>query len=188
MTDHSLGYGVIYEPESFAGFFRRFIIISVDLSIVIALFYFGLELDSYFYVEYDDYYEDYSTYTMILIIYLYLTVIKSSKLGTFGLLLTGTKIVTLKGQKPNIFKMTFRFLFLLLGPINGIIDFLWLTMNPEKRTFRDCICGTYIIRKNASPIGEGPIHLSRVGLMGQMFLYPSVFKNENSSSNGPKVD
>ena len=174
MKDNSLGFGVVYSPSSFAGFLRRFIIITIDLAIIYAIYHIGVAGDEYLYDAYESYYEQYCFYGASILIFFYMTVLKSSKYDTLGLALTKCKIVTLYGEKPKILRMTFRFFFLLVGPFNFLLDFMWISLNPEKRTLRDCFCGTYVIKKGEDPIGTAPVHLYRIYTFGMILMYPTV--------------
>ncbi|MBF0197815.1 MAG: RDD family protein [Planctomycetes bacterium] len=177
MSKSDFGIGVYYDTDDYAGFFRRLIIICVDLFVFCSLISFGLILDEVLYDSFESYYEEYCTFGALILTYIYLTVIKISRFGTFGLALTNCKIVSIYGKKPSMYNMSFRFLFLFLGPVNLIIDLMWLTLNPEKRTVRDCYSQTYVIRKNSKHIGESPVHLCRIHVLGAMLMYPTVSKN-----------
>ena len=48
-----------------------------------------------------------------------------------------------------------RYLLLLFGPIEWIVAILWLTGEETKQTFRDKHVGTYVVKENANPIGNG---------------------------------
>jgi uncharacterized RDD family membrane protein YckC len=86
---------------------------------------------------------------------LYLTVLKRTDFGTLGYWLTGVKIVNLKGKRPSLWQMTFRFIMLILGPFNFIVDVLWLGGDEHRQTLRDKVVGTYVVKDEAIPLGEG---------------------------------
>ena len=70
--------------------------------------------------------------------------------------------------------MTFRLLLWLFGPINLLIDLLWIGADTENQSLRDCLAGTYVIRHDATPIGFAPVHLTRYNRAGMPLAYPRV--------------
>ena len=76
------------------------------------------------------------------------------------------EIVDLKGGRPSWLTMTNRFISLVLGPVHLIMDLLWLIGEQEKQTLRDKIAGTYVIRKNAQPIGTGTLTVVIYHILG----------------------
>ena len=130
--------GVIYSDEDYVGFWRRILIIIFDLVVMVPILFLGYVADLHRYeVTLADNFIFYQ-YFSISLCYLYMTVLKSSRIGTLGQIVTKSKIVTLKGKRPNVFQMSFRLWFWLFGPINFIFDLAFMQFNSEKRTFRDC--------------------------------------------------
>lgn len=99
---------------------------------------------------------------------------KRSKIRTIGYILTGVKIVNLKGEKPSIFKMILRASLLVIGPFELIIDIIWLTSEVTKQTLRDKYVGTYVVNLNAIPIGKGRLQNVTLGVMGWNLMYKEV--------------
>src|SRR5207249_2120250 len=110
--------------------------------------------------------------------YAYLVFLEASPIGTLGFLLTGVKIVTLKGERPSFLRMTFRLLLWFLGPFNVLVDLWWLTGDDCKQTLRDKCAGTIVIRKTAVPAGHGEITLKRYQLLAHSFVFYEVRKPE----------
>ena len=98
-------------------------------------------------------------FSVCLIMWVYLTVLKRSQVRTLGYILAGTKIVTLKGDRPSIWRMTYRLLLWVLGPLNVLVDLFWVSNDDDSQTLRDRLAGTYVVRSNAEPIGRGRIAL-----------------------------
>jgi len=171
---NEFGWGVIYKDEDYAGIFRRLVILLLDFSVIVSLMYGGILFDEWNFdnsATYDNYY---FYYLMIVVAFLYLTVIKTSKFGTLGQLVTKTRVETIYGSKPNFFRMTLRLLFWFFGPLNLITDILFMGMIKEKRSVRDCICNTIVVRKKAVPIEKDkPIHVARVFALGMNLMYES---------------
>ena len=128
-----------------------------------------------------EYYDDfYFTYISSVISFIYLTKIKTTKTGTLGQILTKSRIETIYGTKPGLVRMTARLLFWVVGPLNFVIDILFIAMIKEKRAVRDCICNTIVVKKSAVPIEtEVPIYVTRVFALGLNLMYESC-NSENS--------
>lgn len=166
--------GVVFKEEDYAGFWRRLIILIVDLFVVIVITTPCYLADSY---RYEEYYSDNELvffYVGMFLSYLYLTVLKASKIGSIGQIVTGTEILTIRGRRPNIFLMTYRLLFWLVGPVNFIADLAFIYMNKEKRTLRDGLCNTIVLKRSADPISNtAEIRNIRVMVFGFYILYQS---------------
>lgn len=169
--------GVYYRPGDYAGLGRRIVIAFVDMAILIALIMAipaGLmELD----LE-PEAMANITFITLLVITFLYLVVLKRSKIGTVGYLVTGVKIVDLKGERPSVSKMIFRVLLLLVGPIGIFWDLLWLTSERTKQTIRDKMAGTYVVKRDAHPFGDGKLRRVMLGVLGWNLAFLEVAERE----------
>jgi uncharacterized RDD family membrane protein YckC len=104
----------------------------------------------------------------------YLAPVKRSDLGTIGYKLLGIKLVSAKGGRPSLISMTIRMIMWIFGPFNHVLDLMWLGADSENQSLRDCYLGTYLINRNAIPIGRAPVHLTRYHAMGFALSYPRV--------------
>ena len=181
--DNSLADGVYFNLEHYAGFFRRMFAILVDLAVVIIAGFVLLFTLAALTPE-TEYRLDRLLYAWIAICWLYLSVLKPTSLSTLGYRLLGIKIVTTKGEKPSFLRMTFRLLLWFLGPINFAIDLIWLGIDSERQTLRDCFSGTYVVRRNAEPLGTAPTRLSRYCAAGMTLVYPRVVRPRTNAKNG----
>jgi uncharacterized RDD family membrane protein YckC len=166
--------GVIYDEPDYAGTLLRISIMLVDLIVVIFFYVIAYLIDDYLYDAYytNSFYN--AVYIALLISFLYLTLLKASKIGTVGQMVTGTKILNINGKKPSLFSMTYRLLFWVVGPVNFIADLAWVSLNKEKRTLRDSLCNTIVVKKKAIPISNNEIKKIRVMALGFHFLYRSA--------------
>ncbi len=167
--------GVYYKDSEYASLIKRLAIIFID-SIVLMIF--GIMLVGIWLIISDNI-EEISInliYIWIVISYIYMSVIRIFGVRTLGNVLTSTKVVNLQGKNPSLFQMSFRFFMLMLGPINFFLDFLWLTNDPYKQTLRDKLAATYVINKNAIPIGTGVQTFSNYQIMGLSFVFREVKK------------
>jgi uncharacterized RDD family membrane protein YckC len=167
-----LGQGVYYSSEAYAGLYARLLIIAIDLTVLIVV---GRLLSAVFYDGMrgrED--TDPSLFaSWLAAAYIYLVFLKASPLGTLGFLLTRVKIVNLRGERPSYLAMTLR-LLCFFGPFDPIINYFWLTGDPNRQTLRDKLVGTYIVRKKAVPSGKGNIALVQYFLFGWSMLFPEV--------------
>jgi uncharacterized RDD family membrane protein YckC len=169
----SLGEGVYYASEDYAGLIRRFIIIGVDLvviyfaSIFVIVIFFDLP------AQFDQLISS-KLYVVLVLSYLYLAIIKRSDWGTVGYRLTGVRIVNLRGDRPSLWQMTLRFLLLVFGPLHFLLDILWLGGDEYKQTLRDKIVGTYVIRHDALPLGRGEQLLVQYYLFAWTLMFREV--------------
>jgi len=166
--------GNLYPPSDHAGLFRRFAILAIDLGVVLLAFVAIKAVQLFFQPEDSSRITRTEFWIWVGFSYAYFVLLEASALGTLGFFLTGVKIVTLKGERPSILRMTFRLLLWILGPINAVVDFYWLTGDDCKQTLRDKFAGTLVIRKDAVPAGVGPIRLNRYHFLGQSFVFYEV--------------
>ena len=106
--------------------------------------------------------------------FVYLVVIKRTYFGTLGLALVNARVVDLAGNRPSIFRMLFRFLFLVFGPINILFDIIWLGGDAHRQSIRDKFAGTYVIKKSSHPSGSGRQVMKTYCFMGWTFNFREV--------------
>lgn len=164
--------GVIFHEDDYSGLGTRILIMAVDLLVLFLVFVVFNYIDSYLSDHYPGYEPYITVYVFLFVCYAYLTILKSSKTGTLGQILTKTTILNINGKRANIFQMTYRLLFWILGPFNFLFDFGWISLNKERRTLRDSICNTIVVRKNAMPVSvDAPVRNIRAMVFGFHFLY-----------------
>jgi uncharacterized RDD family membrane protein YckC len=167
-----LGDGVFFATQDYASFSSRVIAVALDLIVLWLAWIILLVL-----VGGPDFTAPEETLLYWLALcYLYLTLLKASPVRTVGFAATGVKIVTLKGTRPSLIRMTFRLLLWLFGPFNLFWDLLWLSGDDRRQSLRDKVAGTYVIKKNATPLGRGPIRLGYLFCFGLTLAYLEVNK------------
>lgn len=161
---------VLFAQGDYVGLFRRFEILIVDGIVLLLAWFLLVEL---WYVVIDPISEPYyeSVWSCIGLTYAYLTILKSSRLGTLGFRLTGVRIVDHKGQPPSLLRMTFRILLWIAGPINPIIDLIWLGGDRHRQTLRDKFAGTYVVNRGATPVGRGKRKAAYYNFLGATFIF-----------------
>ena len=175
LPDTSLGRGVYYEDDDYAGFVQRALALSIDFVVLVfigGLIFVLLEAIGGWESERGFVRVFWPTFGVWA--WLYLAVLKRSSVRTLGYRITGLRVVNLRGERPSIIRMTFRFLLWVAGPFHLLFDLLWQGADSEKQTLRDCFSGTYVVQCAAAPAGEGWLRLARYGSMGLTLTYPRV--------------
>lgn len=160
----------LFADGDYVGIFRRFVIVVVD-GCVIALMW--LVLVGLWYGLIDPTGEPFDQFmwSWICFIYLYLAILKPTRVRTLGLWVTGARVVDHRGKAPSFVRMTFRLLLWLLGPFNPAIDFFWLSGDCHRQTLRDKFAGTYVVGRHAVPIGRGKRKAAYYNLMGATLIF-----------------
>ncbi|RLB66996.1 MAG: hypothetical protein DRH08_04800 [Deltaproteobacteria bacterium] len=166
--------GVYYPKSAFLGVWLRFLIGVIDLVVVgfVSAIVATLVL-SLFPPAISEIAASFAVITICLVYYI---VLKRSEFRTVGYRMFHVRVVNLRGQRPSVFQMVNRFSFMLLGPLNGIVDLLWISSDESKQALRDKWSQTYVIRDTAEPKGYGPIAMQRYGIMGFNFLFAEVLE------------
>lgn len=177
-----LGEGVYFAEAAYAGLGRRFAIQVIDLVVLLL----GAALLMAFVFEVLGWDADYDVGSYFLLcvgwIWSYLVLIETLW-GTVGFRLTGVRIVNHQGVRPSLWRMTFRMGLLILGPIHPLIDLVWVGGDSHRQTIRDKFCGTYVIRKNAAPLGRGSIRAQYYSLLGMTIPFAEIQHIAESDSN-----
>ena len=123
--------GVYYREEDHLGVVKRLLIDAIDLPVAAALSALALNLAWWLWPGEDD------LGGAILplcgaIWFAYFVLLKRSRFRTFGYALTGAKIVNLSGERPSIVSLLWRLLFALLGPLNFVLDIVWMTGDADR--------------------------------------------------------
>ena len=106
--------------------------------------------------------------------FLYFVILKRSTFRTIGYKVFGARVVNLQGQRPGILSLLGRILFVVGGPANVLIDLLWIPSDPCRQAIRDKFAHTYVIRRDAQPIGVGRIVYRTYSMFGTTFLFQEV--------------
>lgn len=152
------GHGVYFHRDAYAGLGRRVVIVLIDLVVL----WIGSTVAAMpFLLVINEELDPIPTTLQVVLagwFWFYLVIIKSFW-GTVGFWLTKVQIVDSTGKRPSIPCMTLRLFMLLGGPLHPLLDLLWAGGDESRQTIRDKFCGTYIIRKNTQPAGNGPMRV-----------------------------
>ena len=165
--------GVYYSRTDYAGVGRRLVILSVDSAVLLVLLMAVLasyivltpDSESAFHLH---------SLAYLSMSFLYLAVVSRSRLGTVGYMLTGVRVVSLGGDVPSLGAMAYRSLFAVLGPLNALIDIMWVGGDPNRQSLRDKLAGTYIVRRSAQPAGRGRLRHVSISFLGYTFMVNEV--------------
>jgi uncharacterized RDD family membrane protein YckC len=113
-------------------------------------------------------------FTWFTVWVLYFVVLKGSSFRTAGYVLAGARIVNLRGERPGYLPLFGRLAFAVLGPFNFLVDLLWVSSDPRRQALRDKFAHTYVVRKNAVPIGMGKIVYAIYMVFGMTLLFAEV--------------
>lgn len=117
--------------------------------------------------------------------YVYLTVLKRSRIRTLGYILTGVRIVDIRGGRPSLLQMTVRMAPLFPVPWNLLFDLGWIVDEPQRQTLRDKWAGTFVVRRKAKPIGTAPIQYKRIGFAGLFLISPEIDRARTTIESSP---
>ena len=179
MTEDSKNMrGVFYEQQDYAGLWRRILAWAVDLAFMLFILGGYCYLNFYFFNDQIMAFKV-SFFGSLLIAYIYLAFLKSSKLKTLGFRVADVKIVDLYGNKPSWSTMSTRFMLLAIGPFSLIIDLLWVTGEPTKQTLRDKYIGTYVVRNSSEPKGTGKLQNVSLDFIGWHLVFKELVLDNN---------
>jgi uncharacterized RDD family membrane protein YckC len=148
--------GVFFRREDYAPFWKRVLVDLLDLLVVgIIFFLFTLPVI----ILSDELTRPvFNTITAMLAatLVLYFVVLKRSRFRTVGYRLFGVRIVGLDGNPPSYWALIVRLTFGFFGPLNWLLDLIWLSNDPHRQALRDKFANTYVIKASAAPVGTGP--------------------------------
>jgi uncharacterized RDD family membrane protein YckC len=179
---------VYFADRDYAGPFRRVAILGIDFVAVVVLSLTAVVGTWYIWFTRHPGSEDPPLATlgvMLVVAYLYLTVLKRSRIRSLAYILTGVRIVDIAGKRPSLLAMTIRLLPLLPLPWSFLFDLGWMMDEPGRQTLRDKWAGTFVVRRKAHPAGTAPLRLSRVGLFGVVIIVPEVGRVELGPQQQP---
>lgn len=168
---------VLYAEGEYASLLHRFAIVIIDGAVIVLVW---IILASMSRGTFDHFGRINQTLVLscFAFAYMYLAILKPSRLRTLGYRIVGVRIVDHSGKPPSIVRMTFRVLLWSLGPFNPVVDLLWLGGDRHRQTLRDKIAGTYVITHDASPIGRGNRKAAYYNLMGATLVLWEIHSDE----------
>jgi uncharacterized RDD family membrane protein YckC len=117
------------------------------------------------------------------IFFCYFVLLKRSKGGTLGYRVGGIRIIGLDGEHAGILALTLRMLFMVLGPINYLLDIAWLASDEHRQALRDKFADTYVVRREVEPVGSGKVIHRYYDILGYNFLFREVEVKKAASAD-----
>lgn len=170
-------YGVYYRPFDYCGVWRRLMVDVVDVVAAFALVF--VAVGGIILVDPDFTPTQDSILPLLFVVWFaYFVGFKASPLRTLGYRLGRVKAVTLQGHPLTFWVHCVRFFFMVLGPVNFLIDILWVSTDPMRQTLRDKMAHTYVVKADATPAGQGRIVYRHYHIMGWSFIFREVQPHE----------
>jgi len=124
--------------------------------------------------------------TLTAVVFLYLVVLKRSKIGTIGYRLGRVRIVGPDGQTASLSALTYRLMFAPLGPLNWFMDLLWVSGDAQRQSLRDKLAHTYVVKVKAQPVGTGKIVYRCYDIIGFNFMFQEIeVRTPNAADHSP---
>jgi uncharacterized RDD family membrane protein YckC len=171
--------GVYYSEQDLAGLARRSVALAVDLLIVFFVCGAVVALGPDAGLP-----QAVANSLALGLAWLYLAGSKARPVRTVGYRLADVELVDLHGGPVSLWRSTCRFMFLFGGPVNVLLDLIWLTHDPNRQTLRDKLTGTYVVRRGARPIGQGVITYPTYFIATLSFILPEVARGAVSVPDG----
>ncbi len=173
MSNEAPKTGVIFAREDCLGVARRLLIDLVDV-LVASISSIAVILIAYLVGGSEFLWQGGSFLIWAVVWFCYFVLLKGSRYRTFGYVLTKAKIVNLQGERPSFGQLFIRFLFSVFGPLNFVIDLLWIPSDPSRQALRDKFAGTHVVRGSAIPVGQGRIVFVPYTMFGQSYIFREV--------------
>ena len=174
--------GVYFKREDYAGFWRRLLIDIIDVLVVAVIcLVLGIALEEAA-PPGQNARMIFASWTAV--VFCYFVILKRSAIGTVGYRVGGVRIVNLDGRPPNLLSLVVRLGFGFLGPLNLLLDLLWLSGDSHRQALRDKLANTYVVKREAQPAGSGRIVFRNYDILGFNFMFREI---EVRTAAGPDV-
>jgi len=164
--------GVYFKREDYAGFWRRLLIDVIDVFVVaVVCLVLGVALEA---AAPSGRNARIISLTWIAVVFCYFVILKRFPKGTVGYRIGGVRIVNLDGQTPSWLSLMVRLGFGFLGPLNVLIDLLWLSGDSHRQALRDKLANTYVVRREAQPAGSGRVVFRSYDILGFNLMFREI--------------
>jgi uncharacterized RDD family membrane protein YckC len=164
---------VWFFPSDYAGFWRRLGIELADAAVIVMLLL-SVTVTVALMDPVGDWNDTYLFLGWAALVWAYFVLLKRTPVGTVGYRLAGVRIVDAYGRTPGLGALTLRLAFGILGPINIILDLLWIPSDRHKQSLRDKFAHTYVVKAGAQPAGPARVVLRTYYIMGMAFEFRDV--------------
>jgi len=165
--------GVFFRREDYAGFWLRILVDVIDIAVAVLVL--AAVFSVAFFASRDDRVVARISVVGGVGVWLsYFVFLKYFGSRTVGYRLCRVRLVNLQGLPPSLWAVFTRGLFAAIGPMNVVVDLIWLSSDPHRQALRDKVAHTYVVRRLAQPCGAGVISYSRYTILGSNFVFPEV--------------
>ncbi len=172
MAGDCMSVGTYFREEDYASAWRRLLAVLVDIPVLLVL---TVAVWTALYPLLSEIAADAAFLPItVLLSFVYLVILKRSRLRTLGYRLADVRIVDLRGGVPSIGAMTLRLIFAVFGPLNGLFDLVWIPGDPRRQALRDKFAHTYVVRADAESVGTAAIEYRHYFALGWTFLFREV--------------
>ncbi len=116
------------------------------------------------------------------VFFCYFVLLKRSTFGTLGFRLAGVRIVGLDGQRPSVCSLSLRLMFMVLGPLNYLLDLFWLPSDQHRQALRDKFAQSYVVKRTAAPAGTAKVVHRYYEILGYNFLFREMEVEERETA------
>jgi uncharacterized RDD family membrane protein YckC len=175
--------GVYFDREDYAGFWLRVLVDIIDITIMLTV---SVSCSLLLMTVVSPPRQVASTLFVLWggLWFLYFVLLKRTDFGTFGYKLCKVRIVNVRGECPSIAALTLRLMFAVFGPLNTIIDLLWLSGDDNRQALRDKFAQTYVIKRDACPVGDGKLVYSVFDVWGWNLVFREVRRAHDKAFPG----
>jgi len=164
---------VWFFPSDYAGFWRRLAVVLID-AVTIAVLLIGVA-GLVVAASPDDGVSDVLLPLCCLAtVYGYFVILKRAGVHTVGYRLCGVRIVDPSGRPPGLGPLTLRLLFGLAGPLNILVDMVWIPCDMRRQSLRDKLAHTYVVKARARPAGPARVVHRHYHILGMSFVFQDV--------------
>lgn len=163
---------VYYRRDDYASFWRRAVVDVIDVAVAGVLtfvLFAGLWSLPVFHDA-----AGLLMFVLLVVAFGYFVVLKRSKWRTVGYRAGGVRVVGMEGGTPGWSSLCYRMAFSFLGPLNWVLDLIWLSNDAHRQAIRDKFSHTYVIRATALPAGTGKVAYRYYEICGYNFLFREV--------------
>jgi uncharacterized RDD family membrane protein YckC len=111
---------------------------------------------------------------LVAVALFYFVILTRSRFRTLGYRVGRVRIVGLDNLVPSYGSLLLRLSFGMLGPLNWLLDLIWLSNDANRQALRDKFARTYVIKANAQPAGYGRILFCHYSISTYNFLFQEV--------------
>ena len=167
---------VCFAPDDYAGFWRRLAVETVDILVIaIVMVVIGASIELA--LPPDEPTDDPTGLVLlawIVAVYGYFVILKRSRFHTVGYRLFRVRIVDAHGRPPGLWMLSLRLLCAVAGPLNIVLDILWIPSDRHRQSLRDKIAHTYVVKAGARPAGPARRVFRSYYIMGMSFVFQEL--------------